>query len=198
MNYAPAQNNLGCSYRQGLGVKKNPLVAKYWFRLAALQNNALALQNLAEMFQHGEGVTKNEGITMDLYTLCATQAVINEDIGRESGFNNAILECRKELGTLIMSDAGTDQKKLKLAAFWITVSLAKNIDTSEDSEIGVRARRTKATTEKILADLTNHLTPDSSKWIEENLKQWNEFRASVQDITPFPFTELDCGNYKYS
>ena len=198
MNYAPAQNNLGWSYRQGLGVKKNPFTAIYWFRLASLQNNALALQNLAEMFQHGEGVTKNEAIATDLYSLCATIPVINEGGGRESGFNNAILECRRELGTLILAEAGVDQHKLKIAAFWITVSLVKNREVAEDSQIGVRARRTQAATEKILADLTNQLTPDSSKWIEENLKDWNQFRASIQDLTPFPFTELDCGNYKDS
>ena len=198
MNYAPAQNNLGWSYRQGLGVKKNPLTAIYWFRLAALQNNALALQNLAEMFQHGEGVKQSDAITIDLYSLCATIPVINEGWDREAGFNNAILECRRELGTLILAEAGTDQQKLKMASFWISVSLVKIKDTSDDSEIGVRARRTRTATEKVLADLTNQLTPDSSKWVEENLKNWDSYRSMIQDTTAFPFTELDCGNYKDS
>jgi TPR repeat protein len=53
-NYAPAQNNLGWSYRQGIGLRKDSIKAIYWFRLAAIQHNTLALQNLAEMFEAGE------------------------------------------------------------------------------------------------------------------------------------------------
>lgn len=175
------------------------MIAIHWFRLSALQDNALALQNLAEMFHHGEGVAVNLNAANDLYTLCATLPVVNEgneSDGRESGFNNAIIECRRELGQLILSNAKDDQQKLKIAAFWIRVSYVKNKDVSEDSEVGVRARRTLTETEKLLSKVSNQLTPDSSKWVEESLKNWSTFRLTIRDTTSFPLTELDCGNYK--
>ena len=198
MNYSPAQNNLGWSYRLGLGVKKSPMTAFYWFRLAALQNNALALQNLAEMYQLGEGVTADDKLAQTLYTLCATLPVINTESQRESGFNNAILECRRELGKSMLIGVKDDQEKLRLAAFWINLSLVQNEETKEDSEIGLRARRTVAETREMLEEIKKKLSQESIQWIDKNTKNWDVFRVYINDTTSFPFTELDCGNYKDS
>jgi hypothetical protein len=190
-NYAPAQNNLGWAYRHGLSVKKDPSLAVYWFRLSALQNNALALQNLAEMYQSGEGVAKNTETAESLYTLCASQPALDKLDGREDGFNNAILECRKELGKLISLRAKDDQTGLKYAVFWFRTSLVDIDDLKTDSEIGVRARRTEKDTLATLKTLTNKLSPESVQWIEETLKNWGEVREIIQDRTGFPLTVLD-------
>ena len=191
MNYSPAQNNLGWSYRQGLGVNKDPRAAIYWFRLAALQNNALALQNLAEMYEVGEGVEANLAIAKDLYTLCATSRVINQNVGRESGFDNAILECRRELGTLELQHAGDDQEKLKLAAFWLTVALVNNKDVKDDDEIGVRARRSARQTLELQESILGRLNQNSRAWLKDIRANWEELRDFIQDKTPFPLLALE-------
>ena len=193
MNFAPAQNNLGWSYREGLGVPINPLQAIYWFRLSALQGNALALQNLAEMYLAGEGVTRQPAVAETFYTLCATQVVANEESTvKESGINNAIHECRRELGKLIALRSKDKQSGLKLAAFWLNVSLVQNDDVKKDTEIGLRTRKSTQETLTLLDMVDKKLTPESKKWVTDNLKNWNDIREVVQDRTAFPLTTLEC------
>lgn len=191
-NYSPAQNNLGWSYRGGLGVSKSPAKAIYWFRLAALQSNPLALQNLAEMFVAGEGVKKNQDFAEDLYILCATQSFVTEDAGKEGGYNNAIHECRRELGKLFAVKNKNEQAALRTASFWLQASLIENYELKDDSETAVRSRRAIKETMALLEKVNLKLTKESKATVQENLKNWDLFRIYIQDITAFPLTDLDC------
>ena len=195
-NYAPAQNNLGWAFRQGLGIPKDSLRAVYWFRLAALQNNALALQNLAEMFQSGEGVQVNHQYAESLYTLCATQVITPSSAGREAGYNNAIHECRRELGKIFAVKVEDKEKALALAALWFRTSLAKSSDLAEKDETGVVARRSISETTALLSKIEAQLSKQSKNWIEKSLKSWNSVRVTIQDSTSFPLTvmDLECGS----
>ena len=190
-NYAPAQNNLGWAFRQGIGVQKDPLRAVYWFRLAALQNNALALQNLAEMFQSGEGVQLNSQYAESLYTLCATQVITKTPAGRETGYNTAIHECRRELGKIFAVKVEDKEKALALAALWFRTSLAKNSDASDKDEKGVVARRSISETTALLSKIETQLTKQSKAWIEKSLKSWDSVRETIQDSATFPLTVMD-------
>ena len=197
MGYAPAQNNLGWSYRQGIAVTKNPPKALYWFRLAALQGNALALQNLAEMFQQGEGVMKDIQIARSFYVLCATEA-IGDVPGREAGFNNAIHECRREVGKIDALATADDQNGLKRAAMWFTVALSKDKDAFKDSEMGLRARKSRKETVELLSKVNEKLNDDSKKWVKEVVDDWNSLREIIKDRTPFPLIHEDCFNTEKS
>jgi hypothetical protein len=195
-NYSPAQNNLGWSYRQGLGIKKDTNKAIYWFRLAALQNNALALQNLAEMYQTGEGVNANIDYAESLYILCATQQIDNKNQERETGYNNAIHECRRELGKLYAFTVTNKDKALEFAALWFKLALVKNNDFNDDSEVGVRTRRSVSETIALLKKVEKELKPESKKWVEKMYKSWANLREEINDRTSFPLTiqETECGN----
>jgi len=195
-NYAPAQNNLGWALRQGLGVKKNPIKAIYWFRLSALQNNALALQNLAEMYQSGEGVAINNSYVESLYTLCATQVLTKNNLGRETGYNNAIHECRREMGKITATKVEHPENALSLAAFWFRASLAKNSDALENDAQGIAARRSLSETTALLAKVEAQLSKKNKDWVTNKLKKWEAFRDEAQDSTSFPLTVIDmeCSN----
>ena len=197
MGYAPAQNNLGWSYRQGIAVPKNPSKALYWFRLSALQGNALALQNLAEMFQQGEGVARDIQIARSFYVLCATEP-IGDVPGREAGFNNAVHECRREVGKIDAIAAAEDQKGLKRAAMWFTVALSKDKDAFKDSEMGLRARKSRKETVELLNKVNEKLNDDSKKWVKEVVNDWNSLRETIKDRTPFPLIHEDCFNAEKS
>lgn len=53
----------------GLGVTTDYAEAVKWYRLAAMQNYALAFSNLAEMYSEGRGVKKNEDKARVLFRL---------------------------------------------------------------------------------------------------------------------------------
>jgi hypothetical protein len=191
-NYSPAQNNLGWSFRQGLGVEKSPAKAVYWFRLAALQDNPLALQNLAEMYISGEGVPKRVDFAEDFYILCATQPFVSEDIGKEGGYNNAIHECRRELGKIFAVTKKDEQQALRTAAFWLRASLIDNYELKEDTETALRSRRAIKETTELLDKVNSKLNKQSKDAVENSLKNWNVFRVYVQDTTAFPLVQMDC------
>jgi TPR repeat protein len=197
LGYAPAQNNLGWAYRQGIAVPKNPSKALYWFRLAALQGNALALQNLAEMYQMGEGVVRDLPTARSFFVLCATES-IGEFFDREVGFNNAIHECRREVGKIDAIAADDDQKGLKRAAMWLTLALSKDKDVAKDSEIGLRARRSRKETAELLRKVNEKLDEKSKKWVKEMVKDWSTLRIAIKDRTPFPLVHEDCFNQEKS
>ena len=193
LGYAPAQNNLGWSYRQGIAVPKSSSKALYWFRLAAIQGNALALQNLAEMFQQGEGVSRDIEIARSFFVLCATETM-GDVPGREAGFNNAIHECRRELGKIDANAAGDDQQGLKKAAMWLTLALSKDKDAFKDSEIGLRARRSRKETVELLDRVNETLNDESKKWVKRIVEDWNALRVMIKDHTPFPLVHEHCFN----
>ncbi len=193
MNYAPAQNNLGWALRQGIGVKKDPKRALFWFRLAALQSNPLALQNLAEMYQDGEGVKRGSEVAEELYLLCATQpmADLENQGGRESGSNNAIHECRKEVAKSQLLKQGDTQTNLRRAALWLTIALGDDVDIADDSDTGVKARKSVKETEEMLTAVHKKLAPESIVWVKKTLASWASYREIILDQTPFPLTLME-------
>lgn len=57
--YAPAQNNLGVMYEEGLGVPKDDKVAARWYRLAAEQGEAHAQHSLGILLLAGRGLSED-------------------------------------------------------------------------------------------------------------------------------------------
>ena len=193
LGYAPAQNNLGWFYRQGIATKKDAMKAMYWFRLAALQGNALALQNLAEMYQSAEGVPKDMYIARSFYALCATE-IIADFPEREAGFNNAIHECRREMGKIDSVSTEDDQEGLRRAALWFTVSLVKNEDLQKDTEKGVKARKAIKETKELLRIVSEKLDKKSKAWVKDSVKNWDSVRIYIRNRTPFPLIHEGCFN----
>jgi hypothetical protein len=54
-----SQFNLGCCYRDGIGVAKNPALAAKWYRKSADQGYAPAQNSLALLYRDGVGVVKD-------------------------------------------------------------------------------------------------------------------------------------------
>ena len=66
-DYAPAQNELGLMYLNGLGVEKDYSQAFSWCSKAANQGLNLAQLNLALMYEEGFGCKANPSKALDLY-----------------------------------------------------------------------------------------------------------------------------------
>jgi len=64
--YAPFQ--LGVSYQNGQGVKKNLVEAAKWYQIGAERGDLHAALTLADMYLKGEGVQQNEEKAIELYT----------------------------------------------------------------------------------------------------------------------------------
>src|ERR1039458_24193 len=56
---APAQNNIGYLYDEGLGVERDYKEAFTWYRKAAEQNQPAALFNVGFMYEEAHGVARN-------------------------------------------------------------------------------------------------------------------------------------------
>ena len=63
--YAPFQ--LGFSYQNGQGVKKNLVEAAKWYLLAAERGDLNAALTLADRYRNGEGVQQNEDNAIEWY-----------------------------------------------------------------------------------------------------------------------------------
>lgn len=68
---ASCEDFMGLLYSEGLGVKKDPVQAAHWFRLAAEQGNAVAALNLGLAYETGTGVGKDLAQAVKWYTLAA-------------------------------------------------------------------------------------------------------------------------------
>lgn len=82
---ARAQGNLGSLYRDGLGVKADPVEGARWYALAAAQDNAGALANLGVLYMQGAGVPQNYVMARSLFARAAAK---NNEVGV---FNLAVL-----------------------------------------------------------------------------------------------------------
>ena len=80
----------------------------YWLRLAGLKGDARALQNIAEMFQQGVGVARDMTVASSFCVLCVTH-VVGDIYCRKAEFNNAIHECRREVGKIDAIAVADDQ-----------------------------------------------------------------------------------------
>src|SRR5882672_3952401 len=66
-----AQNIVGESYRDGLGVGRNLKQAVEWFRAAAAGGSRTGALNVGWAYQHGEGVRANPRLSAKLYESAA-------------------------------------------------------------------------------------------------------------------------------
>jgi hypothetical protein len=71
--HAQAQQALGISYAQGIGVETDEKAAVLWFRRAAEQGYPLAQYNVGVSFYHGRGVTQSYDETVRWLRLAAAQ-----------------------------------------------------------------------------------------------------------------------------
>lgn len=70
------QCNLGFCYASGIGVAENPTKAVFWYRKAAQQNHARALQKLALHLQGGIGCHQNLELAVRYFGLAAQQGQV--------------------------------------------------------------------------------------------------------------------------
>jgi TPR repeat protein len=73
--YAPAQNQLGSMYENGIGVPQNYKRAASYYRLAADQGFASAQYNLAGFFEAGRGVHRDYKQALSWYRKAADQSL---------------------------------------------------------------------------------------------------------------------------
>ena len=62
-------------YKNGQGVTQNYSEAIKWYRQAAEQNYALALNNLGVLYENGQGVTQFKSIAIRYYEQAAEQGL---------------------------------------------------------------------------------------------------------------------------
>ena len=86
-SYAPAQNNLGFCYFNGIGMPKNLTAAVQWYKKAAEQDYAAAQYNLGYCYEKGYGVAMKLHELLKWYRLAAAngnekakQALMRYDI----------------------------------------------------------------------------------------------------------------------
>ena len=65
--------NLGASYRWGVGMERNLILAAQWIRKAAEQGYPIAERTIGEMYEKGEGLPVNQGEAMRWYRRAAQQ-----------------------------------------------------------------------------------------------------------------------------
>jgi len=68
---AEEQYNLGASYRWGVGVERNLILAAQWIRKAAEQEYPLAERTIGEMYEKGEGLPTSREEAMRWYKRAA-------------------------------------------------------------------------------------------------------------------------------
>ncbi|MEO5362569.1 MAG: hypothetical protein H7838_02955 [Magnetococcus sp. DMHC-8] len=70
---AVAQTNLGAIYLHGVGVRRNPAKAHYWFRQAAEQGEGLAQFNMGVLCQEGQGTPRDDQKAVDWFRRVVAQ-----------------------------------------------------------------------------------------------------------------------------
>lgn len=70
---ARAQDNMGSLYRNGLGVKADPVEAARWFAMAAAQDEAGAEANLGVLYMQGAGVQQSYAQARGLFAKAAAK-----------------------------------------------------------------------------------------------------------------------------
>jgi hypothetical protein len=146
--FIPALNNLGWLYRIG----KDPRCVEC-FAKASRFGYALAIQNLAEMFEVGELVSKDLVQAKLLYEHAASQKTEHEDPDslQVEGLDTAILESRAKMVWFLPNLIEFKDE----AIAWLTSALSPNSDLILQNDIGARAKRHQEMTEKLLFDV-NH------------------------------------------
>ena len=89
--HVDAQYSLGVIYEDGFGESQSdPSEAAYWYNKAAEQKCAPAMNNLAGLYEYGEGVAQDSGKAITFYTEAAelgyAPAIFNLGVMHENGF----------------------------------------------------------------------------------------------------------------
>ena len=77
-----AQHNLGFMYDNGQGTPQDYAEAVKWYRLAAEQGHAQALNNLGFMYENGHGVLQDYAEAHKWYNLAASRQTNEESRNR--------------------------------------------------------------------------------------------------------------------
>ena len=92
-----AQSQLGSAFQFGVGVKQSYEKAFEYYTLAIQQSDASAMFGLADMYYHGQGVTKSINKMVDIAqrdkdhnTFTFLQFFVNEQIEEEQQFENIL------------------------------------------------------------------------------------------------------------
>jgi uncharacterized protein len=98
---APAQNNMGHMYEEGLGVPQSYAEAMRWYRLAAASDLPEAQYNIGLLYYNGYGVSLNPREALRWFRLAAAQELPDAEfmIGRvfhqTDGFDPDFAEARR-------------------------------------------------------------------------------------------------------
>jgi hypothetical protein len=68
---AMSMNNLGVSYKNGIGVPQDYGKAREWFEKAAAKDNTDAMVNLGRLYENGQGVTQDYAKAREFYEKAA-------------------------------------------------------------------------------------------------------------------------------
>ncbi|MDB5440511.1 MAG: hypothetical protein JWM33_2938 [Caulobacteraceae bacterium] len=160
-----AQAQLGYLYEQGQGVAKNPVLALYWWRLAAAQGNATAEFDLGLAYRDGAGVKADPQRAISWFRLAATQgqagaaANLAMDYQRGEGVApdleqalfwwrkaaaGGVSQSQKQLGLAYAYGAGAERDELRALA-WLDLAI-KTLPTAVGEQI-------KATRPELAASL---------------------------------------------
>jgi TPR repeat protein len=115
--WAPAQYNLGCCYKDGIGVDKDPKEAVKWFNKAAEQGLREAQCRLGGCYEKGEGVKQDKKEAVNWYRKAA-------------GLNEA--NAQFNLGCCYAEGEGVQQDKLK-AAKWFYEAAKRGNKSAKDA-----------------------------------------------------------------
>ncbi|NND00092.1 MAG: sel1 repeat family protein, partial [Gammaproteobacteria bacterium] len=63
-------------YRDGLGTTKDLVNAVVWYQYAADEGNPQAMANLGNAYEHGQGVSADEGLALSYYRRAAENGVV--------------------------------------------------------------------------------------------------------------------------
>jgi TPR repeat protein len=109
-DHAPAQNNLGMMYKDGMSVEQDYQSAMQWFRKSAQQNYPRALVNIAFLYVNGLGVEQDVAMAQQWNLKAA-------ELGSPEGQAN--------IGRAYYTGRGVE-KDLDLAFDWLTKSAQQN------------------------------------------------------------------------
>ena len=119
--YAPAQNNLGFMYENGLGVPKDLRQANAWVRKAAENGDQTAQFGLGVVYENGRGVQKNLAQSITWYRKAAEQGYSEGLVAIQRLAESGDPFAQIGLGGMYESGSGVS-KSLERAIDWYRIS----------------------------------------------------------------------------
>jgi TPR repeat protein len=145
--YAPAQNDIGMMYAQGLDVPLDRDMAKLWYGKAAAQGFAMAQLNLGDMLADPQGRTPHYDQAAEFYRKAADQ-----------GLGAA----QRRLGVLYRDGRGVERDPVK-ALTWFDIA-------ATHGPVGDYQGRAEAA--KLKSELSAKLSPAQVAEAEDQARSW--------------------------